>query len=265
MTHQKLRLLTLLTLLTSPATGDVIASTSFDGRTLTEVNTANDTATGLNWVVNGVLDPGNTFWTTSINLTVAPGSTVTLTEVTFDNWSINAGQDQNVNRRSDFTITLFDPSGTVLDTVDLLDSLSGTAAGVPTETIPFTTPIALDAVGTYKIVIKGGDFAGNDETGNHTAIDNLFINGTVITGLPLEITFISYSSETDSLTLIWNSVEGERYLVAYSTDFQNWTSELDSDIAADEGNSTTRIFDFSDTELGGARRVFFRVELKPEE
>ena len=300
MTHQKLRLLTLLTLLTSPATGDVIASTSFDGRTLTEVNTANDTATGLNWVVNGVLDPGNmtslnatdgplalfntagkvtedmfapaintgngnTFWTTSINLTVAPGSTVTLTEVTFDNWSINAGQDQNVNRRSDFTITLFDPSGTVLDTVDLLDSLSGTAAGVPTETIPFTTPIALDAVGTYKIVIKGGDFAGNDETGNHTAIDNLFINGTVITGLPLEITFISYSSETDSLTLIWNCVEGERYLVAYSTDFQNWTSELDSDIAADEGNSTTRIFDFSDTELGGARRVFFRVELKPEE
>jgi hypothetical protein len=302
MTHQISRLLTTLltplTLLVIPATADVIASTNFDGRTLTEVNTANDTATGLNWVVNGILDPGNmtslnatggplalfntagkvtenmfapaintgngnTFWTTSINLTVAPGSTVTLTDVTFDNWSVNAGQDQNVNRRSDFTITLLDPSGASIDTVELADSLSGTAAGIPTVTIPFTTPIALPAAGTYKLVIKGGDFAGTDETGNHTAIDNFIINGTVISGGPLEITNISYSGETDSVTLIWNSVEGESYMVAFSTDLADWTADLDDNVVADAGDSTTRTFELAETQLSGAPRAFFRVERKP--
>ena len=304
MTHQISRLLTTLlvplTLLMIPATADVIASTNFDGRTLTEVNTANDTATGLNWTVNGVLDPGNmtslnatggplalfntagkvtenmfapaintgngnTFWTTSVNLTVAPGSTVTLSDVTFDNWSVNAGQDQNVDRRSDFTITLLDPSGAIIDTVDLADSRSGTTAGVPTVTIPFTTPVALDAAGTYKLVIKGGDFAGTDETGNHTAIDNLIINGTVISGGPLEITNISYSGETDSVTLIWNSVEGESYIVAFSTDLSDWTADLDDNVVADAGDSTTRTFELAETQLSGASRAFFRVERKPAE
>ncbi len=42
-----------------PANADVIAATSFDGRTLTEVNRADDTATDLNWTVNGIQDPGN--------------------------------------------------------------------------------------------------------------------------------------------------------------------------------------------------------------
>jgi len=120
---------------------------------------------------------GNTFWTTTIPITVAEGFAVTLTDVTFDNWSINGGQDQNVNRRSDFTISLFSPSAASLGSVDIVDSLSGTAAGVPTVVATFASPIALTAPGTYTLEIKGGDFAGENETGNHTAIDNLSING----------------------------------------------------------------------------------------
>ena len=38
---------------------EVIASTTFDGRTLSETNVANDTASDLNWIVNGVEDPGS--------------------------------------------------------------------------------------------------------------------------------------------------------------------------------------------------------------
>ena len=110
---------------------------------------------------------------------MALGSTVSLTDVTFDYWSINGGQAQNVDRQSDFTITLLDPSAAVAGSVDIVDSLSGTAAGVPTVTATFSAPIALTAPGTYTLVIKGGDFTGNDETGNHTAIDNLSINGDV--------------------------------------------------------------------------------------
>lgn len=190
------------------ASAVTLASTSFDGRVLSP----NNTATALNWVLNGLEDPGNmaalnaaaapqpifdgafvanmfapglntgngnTFWTTSVALTVSSGSNVTLTDVTFDYWSINGGQAQNVNRQSDFTITLLDPSAMSVGAVDIVDSISGTGAGVPLVTATFTSPIALTAPGTYTLVIKGGDFAGNDETGNHTAIDNLSIIGTV--------------------------------------------------------------------------------------
>jgi hypothetical protein len=37
----------------------------------------------------------------------------------------------------------------------------------------------LSAPGTYTLRIKAGDFLGADEAGNHTAIDNLSINGIV--------------------------------------------------------------------------------------
>ena len=108
----------------------VLASTSFDGKTLSPSNTANN----LNWFADGLGDPGsmsalnaadapqaifnggdtsnicapgiktgngNTFLTTFVSLTVLPGASVTLTDITFDNWSISGGQVQNVNRRSD--------------------------------------------------------------------------------------------------------------------------------------------------------------------
>ncbi|MFT5107259.1 MAG: hypothetical protein ACI9UA_002890, partial [Pseudoalteromonas tetraodonis] len=130
--------------LIASAEADVIAATDFNGRTLIEVNTASDTATDLGWTVNGVEDPGNmtslnasagglrlfndntlvqnifapgintgngnTFWTTSVDLTVSAGSSVTLTDVTFNYVAVNGGQNENVDRRSDFTITIIDPS-----------------------------------------------------------------------------------------------------------------------------------------------------------
>lgn len=200
------------------ASAAVVAFTNFDGRTLTTDTVTNDTATNLNWATNGVEDPGNmtsrnaagtglalfngnplvgnmfapalntgngnTFWTTSVALTVSAGSTVTLTDVTFDYWSINGGQNQNVDRRSDFTISLLNPSAVVLDSIDIADALSGTVAGVPTVNVPFTAPIALIAPGTYTLQIKGGDYLPADETGNHTAIDNLSINGVVVVPEP---------------------------------------------------------------------------------
>ncbi len=196
------------------ASAAVVAFTNFDGRTLTTTAVADDTATNLNWTVNGVQDPGNmaalnaggggqvifnttplvqnmfvpglntgngnTFWTTTVSLTVAAGSIVTLTDVSFDNWAINGSQAQNVNRQNDFTVTLLSPSAVVLDSVDIIDSLSGTAVGTPTVTATFAAPIPLTAPGTYTLQIKGGDFIGNNETGNHTGIDNLSINGTVV-------------------------------------------------------------------------------------
>ena len=195
----------------------VIASTNFDGRVLGTTNAANDTATGssLNWVTNGVENPGsmaartaanagqalfntttltqnmfapalntgngNTFWTTNISLIVSPGSNVSLENVTFNYWAISGAGAQNVTRGSDFTVTLFNPSAVLVDAVSINDVSNGTTPGVGTPvTLTFSSPIALIAPGTYSLQIRGGDYAGTDETGNHTGIDNLSINGTVV-------------------------------------------------------------------------------------
>ncbi|MEN8784361.1 MAG: PEP-CTERM sorting domain-containing protein [Akkermansiaceae bacterium] len=198
----------LSTLVSSSASAVVLASTSFDGRTAN-----GNTASGLNWTTNGIDDPGdmsalnasggaqnlfnntnlvqnmfvpgintgngNTFWTTSVALTVSGPESVALEGVTFDYWSVNGGQNQNVIRGSDFALTLRDPSGAEVGSVEVLDTLSGGVAGVPEVALTFGSPIALSAPGTYTLEIKGGDYAGINETGNHTGIDNLSIDGTV--------------------------------------------------------------------------------------
>ena len=193
-----------------------ILSTDFDGRTLTTTNVTDDTATNLNWSINGVADlgdmvayqsdgltgqnlfnnnafnqnlfaplintgNGNTIWRTFIPLTVSAGKAVTLSDVVFDYAALNSSGNLNVDRRSDFLVTLFNPSGVAMDQVVITDALSGTNAGIPTVTATFSSPIALSLPGTYKLEIAGGDFPGfgTDETGNHTGIDNLSINGDV--------------------------------------------------------------------------------------
>lgn len=202
-------------LLVASADAVVLASTNFDSRTLTTTLVANDTATDLNWTLNGLENPGdmaalsagvsglaifnntattqvlfapllntgngNTFWTTTIDLTVVAGSNVTLTDVAFDYWAINGGGALNVGRRSDFTISLFNPSANLVDSVDIVDASGGSdvSPNVPTLTATFAAPISLSLPGTYTLQIKGGDYLVFNETGNHTAIDNLSINGTV--------------------------------------------------------------------------------------
>lgn len=193
------------------ANAALIAGTDFDGHTLPSTNTAG----GLNWVLDGLDDPGsmaalnaaagsqvlfdgnalmqnafvpglntgngNTFWTTTINLTVSAGSLVTLTDVTFDYLAVNGSQVLNVGRTSDFTVTLFNPSAGLVEAVEVVDTEGGTTAAptIPTITATFIAPIALTVPGTYTLEIKGGDYLGSGETGNHTGIDNLSINGDV--------------------------------------------------------------------------------------
>lgn len=196
--------------ITVSAHAAVIASTNFNGRVLSPSNTA----TNLNWTSNGVNDPGimaasnatpaaqalfntttltqnnftpalntgngNTFWTTTVNLTVATGFNVTISDVVFDYVAVNGGEALNVNRRSDFTVTLLNPSAVSLGEIDIIDAISGNAATpqTPTLTFTFASPIALSEPGTYTLRIKGGDYLGTGETGNHTGIDNLSINGS---------------------------------------------------------------------------------------
>ncbi len=215
-THLTLCLTTLLAplLFSASANAAIIAATNFNGRTLTTTSVTDDTATGasLAWTTNGITNPGNmvslnssatglalfngnaltqnmfapalntgngdTFWTTNVSLAVSSGSTVTLTDVTFNYWGISGGQAANDNRRSDFTVSLINPSAATVASVNITDSHFFTISGPPLVTATFSSAMLLSDPGTYTLRIKGGDFLGVNETGNHTAIDNLSINGT---------------------------------------------------------------------------------------
>jgi hypothetical protein len=108
---------------------------------------------------------------------------VSIDSVAFDYWAVSASQVQNVNRRSDFEVTLLDPSCSPVGTVSIGDVVNGNTfapgAGTPV-LLTFTSPIDLTLPGTYTLGIKAGDFIPPDETGNHTGIDNLTINGTAL-------------------------------------------------------------------------------------
>jgi hypothetical protein len=118
---------------------------------------------------------GDTFWTTNVSLTVSSGSAVTLTDVSFNYWAINGSGAVNPDRRSDFTVSLINPSAVTVATVDIIDSFFRTSPILVTAT--FTSPMLLSDSGTYTLRIKGGDFLGTNESGTHTAIDDLSING----------------------------------------------------------------------------------------
>lgn len=201
--------LAVASLVASSSQAAVLAFTDFDSSTA-----SGNTKSNLNWALNGLEDPGdmsafvvgggaqnlfdgNAFvqenftpglnvgntdssWTTDIAITVASGFTVTLTDVTLNSVSVNGGQAENVNRRNDYTVTIFNPSAVQVATVNVSDTIAGTTGGgQPLVTLDFADVVLTDP-GTYTLQIRGGDFSGTGETGNHTGIDNLSINGTVV-------------------------------------------------------------------------------------
>jgi len=188
-----------------------LASTDFNAST---IGAATNIKTNLAWTLNGLNDPGDmaaknaggaaqlvfdttafvqdifipglntgngdTFWTTDIAITVAPGSNVTLTDVTFNAVSVSASQVENVNRRNDYTAFLINPSAVEIAQVTVADVLAGInpGGGQPLVILNLADTVLSDP-GTYILRIKGGDFTGFNETGNHTGLDNLSINGEV--------------------------------------------------------------------------------------
>lgn len=191
---------------TLSAQGAVLASTDFDSSTA-----AGNTKSNLNWTLNGLNDPGdmsatqfaggsinmfdanafvqdifipglnvgntNSSWETDIAITVAAGFNVTLTDVTFNSVSVSGGQAENVNRRNDYRVTIFNPANAQVATAEQADVSAGTGAGQPLVTLDFADVVL--GAGTYTLRIRGGDFLGANETGNHTGLDNLSINGDV--------------------------------------------------------------------------------------
>ena len=77
------------------------------------------------------------------------------------------------------------------------------------------------------------------------------------------ITAINYSAEDKMLTLTWDSQPGERYVVKYSTDLIDWGADLEDDVPAGIGETTTATFElagFVGDQEDALRAYYFRVE-----
>lgn len=276
-----------------PLAAEVIAFTDFDDRTVN-----GNTATDLNWTTNGVEDPGDlgafefeggeinlfdnspdnegsfvpainvgngdTSWTTTVALTPSPGSSVTVEEIAFDYLSMSAAGVINVSRRSDFEVTLLNPEGDSLASARVAEVVSGfnVAPVIAAVSLPLDTPVTLTQPGTYQLVIRGGDFLNENETGNHTGIDNLSINGTLQGGAGLTVTDLSLDPGTNGISLTWASAPGQSYTIRYSSDLLDWSRDLEDGYpAAAEGERTTFTFDLDDLPAEiPTSRLFFRID-----
>ena len=76
-----------------------------------------------------------------------------------------------------------------------------------------------------------------------------------------DITAVDYNPDDNEITLSWDSQENESYAVRWSRDMVEWDGDLNDDVPAAAGETTTTMtFDLSDAGLEGAQRVYFRVE-----
>ena len=125
-----------------------------------------------------------------------------------------------------------------------------------------TTPGNLDNA-SFDTLSFHGSRSNYDEIRVATTFDDA-VNATVAgAAQDFAITSINYSAEGEMLTLTWNSQPGERYVVKYSTDLIDWDADIEDDVPAGSGETTTATFElagfFGDQE-DAPRAYYFRVE-----
>lgn len=74
----------------------------------------------------------------------------------------------------------------------------------------------------------------------------------------IAVTEIEYNDDTDSVTLTWTSQPGATYTLSYSPDLVDWSTDVDQNIAAEEGSETTTLGPFPNP-TPGSPMGFFRV------
>lgn len=186
------------------ARGAVIASTTFDGRTV-----SGKTASSLNWTVSGVADPGaltashtlfNTpdaqdmfavaynlsngiSWTVDVPLHVS-AEVISLGTVTMDVYILsNMGQLQPANRDVDVSVTLLDASKTTLDSVTVANVYpENNNLPVQPQSASFDfTGHTLSANTSYYLRVA---MFSNTTQGNNAGFDNFSISTTAVVPEP---------------------------------------------------------------------------------
>ncbi|MDG2401441.1 MAG: hypothetical protein P8M04_12805 [Akkermansiaceae bacterium] len=77
--------------------------------------------------------------------------------------------------------------------------------------------------------------------------------------VPFKITEFHYNSELETVTLTWDSIPKTSYAVKYSTNMEDWDSDLDDGVKADDGDTTTSTFDVRGL-ASASGKLFLRIE-----
>jgi hypothetical protein len=174
----------------------IIASTDFDGRTV-----SGSTASNINWVVNGISPPGdisadfplfdtpdaqNRFavnrnignsgpWETNIALNFLATNDINLTFVTFDAFIFNnSGALQGNEKFLDINASIFDMSTTLISSIDQNVYTSANSSFSQGQSVSFDfSGTSLLAGNNYflRLTATGGN------QGNNAGFDNLVVNG----------------------------------------------------------------------------------------
>ena len=127
------------------------------------------------------------------------------------------------------------------------------------EQTTITTVNNLDNV-SFDTLSFHGSRSNYDEIRVATTFDDA-VNATVAgAAQDFTITSIDYSAEGKMLTLTWNSQPGERYVVKYSTDLIDWDADIEDDVPAGIGETTTATFELAGFVGDQERAYYFRVE-----
>jgi len=127
------------------------------------------------------------------------------------------------------------------------------------EQTTITTVNNLDNV-SFDTLSFHGSRSNYDEIRVATTFDDA-VNGTGAgAARDFTITSIDYSAEGKMLTLTWNSQPGERYVVKYSTDLIDWDADIEDDVPAGIGETTTATFELAGFVGDQERAYYFRVE-----
>ena len=76
---------------------------------------------------------------------------------------------------------------------------------------------------------------------------------------PFAIVSHSFNPATRVLTLTWTSEPGASYSVRYTRNPADWSRELDDNVPASSGPTTTKSYQLSDFGLGSEPSLFFRI------
>ena len=77
---------------------------------------------------------------------------------------------------------------------------------------------------------------------------------------PMRIRSIDYDTDTNMITIIWDSKPGEVYSLDFSNDMTSWPGDIEDSIPGSVDSETTSHM-FSADDLGG--RTFFRIRKLP--
>jgi len=243
------------------------------------IDSLGDPATGMTFAITGGNNSFNALGTSdkrmisswvqngTVNLTGIPYSTYDLI-IYYDSWAQVSNQNNSIAEYA-----LSSGGGAITSVWGVNQKDFRLEPNVDPDYDEFTATSLADAQAQ-----GGGSASGDGDGGYHLIVtgltaSDLDIVASTVEGTPASICAIqireaepavafkitSFSLDGKMLTLTWNSVANQSYIVKYSTDLATWPGDLGDGIFA-SGPSHTETLDITGSAVDGAADWFVRIE-----